>query len=559
MEKLSRKYLFFIMGMLIFVCIGLRLVFIDLPLWYDEAHSVLIAQMGFPFEINKYLLETDLQHTPFYFYLLHFWIKCFGENDIVLKILSLIFSVCSIPAIYTLSKKFVNDKTALIAPLLLVFNTFHVIYSTEVRMYSLIMFLSILSVKYMYEYLENDDTKALVKLSLVNFLMPYIFTGSFVFIAAQIISVVLIFSKSRNLKNYLISNLVLFLSLIPYFIIITGYYLKRSEFLLTHVTDFSLANIFGIFQNFLAPFCGSIFWATLNPFYLNFETLTLVFIPVFLAIYLIYKAVKNSDKNILLLSLITFITFAIFTLFAANKTIVLAPRYLIFILPLILILVNFGLAKQKKIFLIIFLLYYCITSTYFVYSDTTLKTLKTTSLISSVNYIKSLNLNRNDVVIMPFASSVIKHYINYENPPQIPRIEAIQELRIYNNKNFYSDKTIERFKNEQTNFVFKDLILSKDYISENFHQYIKRTFVNPAAKGSYILFAVFASDAEALMSEEELHKIFKNQDSSNSDDLILHGILAKFFLDIHKIIQEQAVLKNTKIIDNNVYFLYQKL
>ena len=86
MEKLSRKYLFFIMGMLIFVCIGLRLVFIDLPLWYDEAHSVLIAQMGFPFEINKYLLETDLQHTPFYFYLLHFWIKCFGENDIVLKI-----------------------------------------------------------------------------------------------------------------------------------------------------------------------------------------------------------------------------------------------------------------------------------------------------------------------------------------------------------------------------------------------------------------------------------------------------------------------------------------
>jgi len=557
MESLSRKYLFFIILMLIFIGLGLRLVFIDIPLWYDEAHSVLIANMNFPFEINRYLLETDLQHMPVYFYILHFWIKIFGESDVILRMLSLIFSILSIPAIYDLSKKIINDKLALIAPLLLAFNTFHIIYSTEVRMYSLIMLLSILSVKYLYDYLEKDNINSIIKLTAINFLMPYIFTGSFVFIFAQIISVLLLFAKSRNLKNYLVSNLILLTGLIPYFIILAGYYIKRSDFLLSHVTDFSLANIFGIFQNFLAPFCGSIFWATLNPFYLNIQTLVFIFIPVFLGIYLIYKAIKNSDKNIFLLTLIIFITSIIFSIFAINKTIVLAPRYLIFILPLIIILINAGLTKQKTLFMIIFLFYYCITSTYIVYTDTTIRNLKTISLLSPATYIKSLNLNSNDMVIMPFASSVINHYINYENSPQIPRIEAIQELRLYNNKNFYSDSIIQRFKTENKNIVFKDIILSKDYISENFHKYILKTFINPVDSGRYILFAVFASDAEALMSEEELHKMITNQEIS--DEIILQGILSKFFLDIHRIIQEQAILKDTKIINDNVYFLYQKI
>lgn len=555
MESLSRKYLFFVMMLLIFIGLSLRLVFIDNPLWYDEAHSVLIAKMGFPFEINKYLLDTDLQHTPFYFYILHFWIKLFGENDIILKILSLIFALFSIPAIYSLARKFLDRNIALIAPLLLAFNTFHIIYSTEVRMYSLVMLLSILSVNYLYEYLETDNNKSLLKLSIVNFILPYTFTGAFVFILAQIIAVIFVFAKSRNLKNYFISNFILFIFLIPYFIIILGYSLKRREFLLSHVTEFSLANIFGIFQNFLAPFCGSVFWSTLNPFYLDFKTLIFIYIPVFVSVYLIYKAVKNADKNALLLSVLTFITFLIFVLFAVNRTIVLAPRYLIFILPLMLILVSLGLVKCKKTFVIIFLFYYCIASTYFVYSDESLSKLKYDSLISPIKYIETLNLNNKDMVIMPFASSVISHYTN-ENSPAIPKIEAIQELRIYNNNKIYSDETIKRFQEEKKEDVFKDLILSKNYISENFHQYILNTFLNPVEKGRYILFAVFAADSEALMSEDELHNFVKSNDMS--DEIILNGILSKFFLDIHKIVQEKADLKDTKIIDNNVYFLYQK-
>ena len=543
------------MGLLIFIGLELRLVFIDLPLWYDEAQSVLIAKMSVPLEINNYLWNIDLQHTPFYFYLLHFWINLFGESDIALKVLSLIFSLATIPYSFKLAKKFVNERLALLAPLFFVFNTFNVVYSTEVRMYSSILFLTVLSMNYLFEYIKTDDTKPLIKLTFTNFIMPYTFIGSIVFVIAQIVSTIIIYAKSKSLKNYLISNGILTLLLIPYFITLMAFYVKRSSFLLSHVTDFSLSNIFGIFQNFLAPDFGTIFWATLNPFYINLYTLLFVYIPLFVAIYIIYSAIKNSDNTVKCLSLVTFITFLVFVIFAMNKTIVLAPRYLIFISPLLLILLTIGLKEVKKSIAIAFVIYYAVFSIYFIFTDKNVKTLKTNSLMASINVINSLNLNNKDMVIMPFASSVIEHYLN-ENSPRVPRIEAIQELRIYNNKNIYSENIIEDFKTKRINDVFRNIILTNGYISENFHNYILDTFVNPVEKGHYIVFAIFGGDTETLIPEKDLKEMFNDENYSEKN--ILNGILSKMFLDIHKIVQEKATLMGTKIIDNNVYFIYKK-
>ena len=220
-----------------------------------------------------------------------------------------------------------------------------------------------------------------------------------------------------------------------------------------------------------------------------------------------------------------------------------------------LILVCSGLIKTKKIFVVAFLLYYCTASAYIIYTDKNIETLKNVSLISSVKYINELNLTSKDMVIMPFASSVISHYTT-EDFPKTPRIEAIQELRVYNNKNIYSDETIEKFKTQKINDVFKEIVLSKEYISENFHNYILNTFVNPVEKGHYILFSIFATDAEVLMSDEDLNKNI-SVDGIN-DENVLNYILAKYFLDIHKIVQEKAILQNTHVVDNNVYILYKK-
>ena len=422
-------------------------------------------------------------------------------------------------------------------------------------MYTVIIFLAVLSMNYLLEYLSTDNTKSLIKLTVTNLLMPYTLVGSFIFIIAQIISTLTVYAKSRNLKNYLISNLILFILLIPYFITIIGFYLERSEFLLSHVTDFSISNIFGIFQNFLAPDCGTIYWATLNPFYINLYTIIFIFLPLFFAVYLIYLAIKNSGDKTLFLSLIILITFIFFVLFAINKTIVLAPRYLVFISPLLLVLLASGLSKIKKTFAIAFITYYILFSTIFVYTNTNVKTLKTNSLMASIEFIKSQKLTNKDIIIMPFASSVIGHYLD-KNSPQVPRIEALQDLRIYNNKNIYSEETIEEFRTKKVNDVFRKIILSDDYISDNFHNYILKTFVNPVEQGHYIVFAVFSGDTETLIPEEDLKDLFS--DKNYTEKNILNGMLSKMYLDIHKVIQEKAKLIDTQLIGSNVYFIYKK-
>ena len=175
--------------------------------------------------------------------------------------------------------------------------------------------------------------------------------------------------------------------------------------------------------------------------------------------------------------------------------------------------------------------------------------------MASIEFIKSQKLTNKDIIIMPFASSVIGHYLD-KNSPQVPRIEALQDLRIYNNKNIYSEETIEEFRTKKVNDVFRKIILSDDYISDNFHNYILKTFVNPVEQGHYIVFAVFSGDTETLIPEEDLKDLFS--DKNYTEKNILNGMLSKMYLDIHKVIQEKAKLIDTQLIGSNVYFIYKK-
>ena len=154
MEKITEnKALFWVVfGAIIIIGLALRLTVIDYPLWYDEGCSIATAINSFPHGINDYLWTHDLQHTPFYFYILHFIMQFFGDSELVLRGSSLIVAIMLLPLTYIVTEKLSSKKVALLAMTLMSVNTFQVLYSIEIRMYPHVMLLALLSINYLIDY-----------------------------------------------------------------------------------------------------------------------------------------------------------------------------------------------------------------------------------------------------------------------------------------------------------------------------------------------------------------------------------------------------------------------
>jgi len=84
-------------------------------------------------------------HPPFYYLLLHYIIKFFGNSAIILRAISFFASLLSIWYLYRLGKALFNEKIGLYAAAFLAFSGYGIWLGTYVRPYSLIMLLSLVS------------------------------------------------------------------------------------------------------------------------------------------------------------------------------------------------------------------------------------------------------------------------------------------------------------------------------------------------------------------------------------------------------------------------------
>ena len=143
MEKIRKYYLHIFIFLIVLFGFELRFAVSNCPLWYDEGHSILVAIKNFPFGINEFLFTKDFQHTPFYFYFLHFWIKFFGNSEILLRMSSVIFGIASIPMTYVVGKKLYDRNVGIISAILVCVSPLMIYYSIEIRMYMMVTFLVI--------------------------------------------------------------------------------------------------------------------------------------------------------------------------------------------------------------------------------------------------------------------------------------------------------------------------------------------------------------------------------------------------------------------------------
>lgn len=111
-------------------------------LWLDE-----ISQVG---QFDSSVWDTIRSqmggtHPPFYHILMHFWTGAFGVSEAALRMLPLIIGVLSIPVAYWAASVLYSRRVGLYAAFVLALSPFHIWYSQEARMYSMLMFFALLS------------------------------------------------------------------------------------------------------------------------------------------------------------------------------------------------------------------------------------------------------------------------------------------------------------------------------------------------------------------------------------------------------------------------------
>jgi mannosyltransferase len=127
-------------SVVVVVAVGIVLRFLThSALWLDEALTVNRARL--PLSQIAGSVKRD-GAPPLYYYLLHFWMRLFGQSDLATRSLSGVIGVLTVPVAWLAGNRFGGRTVAWTTLVLLASAPFAVYYSTEARMYGLIILLT---------------------------------------------------------------------------------------------------------------------------------------------------------------------------------------------------------------------------------------------------------------------------------------------------------------------------------------------------------------------------------------------------------------------------------
>ena len=123
----------------------LRFVGLGQPsLWHDEVGAIESAREPSLRALFRSLVELDATRAPLHPVLLQVWIGIAGHSDFAARSLSAFFGIASVIVIYRLGRQLHSERVGILAAWLMTLSPIAVHYSREIRMYSLLVFLTCL-------------------------------------------------------------------------------------------------------------------------------------------------------------------------------------------------------------------------------------------------------------------------------------------------------------------------------------------------------------------------------------------------------------------------------
>ena len=316
--------------LLLNICISLFFVFYKIgerSLWLDEAATANMMRYSF---IQLFSFAVTDNHPLFYIYALKIWSLIFSDSEIALRSFSAIFVILFVTVIYKITKDiFQNKKIGIIATVLASTNYFLIWYGQQVRPYTLIPFLSLLSFCFYWRLMRFGKKRDILVyiLTMVVGIYTHFF---FVFILGAHVLTLLIFRK------YFVSFFKTGISLLTIFI-----FALPNLYLMWKLSELGI--------NSWIPRVG--FLALLESFsYFTYGSTLLYLVFTFCAFFFIYifklKFLNFLEKSSFAM-LVTILFFPLFTALIVSQfqPMYVIGRYEIIVLPYFIMAMSYLFSK----------------------------------------------------------------------------------------------------------------------------------------------------------------------------------------------------------------------
>ena len=374
--------------------------FLNLDSWFDEWNMIYTVDPNISNNLTweRFFGDRGDGFLPEYYpplnaFSLKYFLKFTGYFTENARFYSLIFGILSFIPFYLLAHKISGKKCANISSVIFVLNLFIIWQSNEIRPHSFVLFFSLLSLIFFIEIIENKKN--------LLFYSVYVII-SVLLLSSWPFALTIYFGKTIYiLINYKLKNLKLLSLFILYFLILILYVLINHEYLIYHLKrDEHYTNLeISFFYSFhFRSFFGSI----------PMGGIMLILFGIFLIKDIKKNFYSSTNLNILFYIIIsTYILIISYSIFRAG---VISPKYVIFILPLIIIWISdkILLIKFHKE-LIVLIILANIVNTYFYFFENPIDRPPIREVIHRISQ------NDTSVLVMNETQVFINAFSNYKS------------------------------------------------------------------------------------------------------------------------------------------------
>jgi len=316
--------------------------------WFDEAISALSADNvkgvyslsdekipygnpAFEMRQTQLIYYKTLDPQPFFYYfLLKRALNYLGNSEFALRLLSVIFSVLSILAVYKLGAKLSGKKYGVYAAFLMSISPMQLWYAQEARQYSLATFLIVLSSYFLLLALEEKGNKYWIGFVVSTIVLIYTnYIGFIVLLSSW--SLLGIKKYRVSVKKWIIASIIIALFFLPWMHIFWQHLLFVKE--VFWVAKPTLISVMATFKNFNIGYS--------NFGFLLVPSLILFFVLMSLGIF-------NLDKKARVF-LLTFLFLPILLIFIISQWIpIYLDRQLILFSPFYYLVIAKGISSIRS-------------------------------------------------------------------------------------------------------------------------------------------------------------------------------------------------------------------